>query len=1471
MRAAIFLIFLILGQPLLGQQIPNLTGRLFFDDFQTTFTPGLRNLLSDVEPSRVGGVAATATLNLASQAGRVPGAPDHRFGGPIQIEILDNGDARATSFSAAAFTGQGPDRETRNGVTYRRSLVLLNPNEGAIAEGIEVYLPAGFAVSQTAGSRYREGRVVVSNVPLGEGLIPESISLTKSDFFPGSTGLIYPSADRIPVRFATNEIVWNGSDGTFTFQQDASEVLQQKDEIQLLLLILAGTRDLPGAAALASNYYYFLGAREAIAPIVIGARVGGAATLSQVHMTLDPTKFGQVFLQFRSHFPELSLSWSGAADSRIHYTGNNIDLNQSQLTGVAFATMNYARGVAPIDCNGDEGNTVDDEAIFASPIDGRWGFTPDGGLRAQCVLRDNFLAPPGIDIEWGGYLAEGGGDRFAHQVVTPFSEGFLMTAGIHTRNNLLTVAQHLKPAALALSGHGDGFSERPETQGYEENGLADYPGINLRCDDECMAQSRLAGQLIEPAYPLLSTSKYYLRPGGLSGLHLSAATDPITFTAYCGADFELTALNLSFLDGENIDSGVNGLLGIPEPANFDLEFEKLVFGAQGQLQTAGIAPGQENPTLEAWAFEFEPLGLEFPQPKRCEPPVQPDEGFPQITSSAEIRTLTNEPLVGPLGFCFGNLLAESDSEAGGNAPISRFATASNLTINGPNGEMWQVNPMTGVSLNKHQGGNWSGNVSVGGLMDLPFFEDLSVVLHSDSVNTGGFSPVRFVRRPWEDLTMPVFDFGHRGLPPAVNQEAYRTALTWDPEVHREWQLGVNFTLPVTMGSDGVFRASEVDQGDVFLFRLSKSVKRITPSTAEITFDGDLELSLQNLVAQVNVNSLLAGLNLNLSGIAQQGVEGALSGVTNLDDLLEDQLQGLLEPALAELVGGTIGQAQLDALAQAAPAARPAMIDGYLASLSAGIEGLPANGWLDTMRAKVQDARTGVEQLLELVDNVDATIALANAISQAVGSSELASEDALDDALEPVRSLLQQVVNQLQEVEQVLTPDQIGMLLAAELGIPTTEVQLALDDLKNTWAPSGNAFFNGVTLEQFQADLVSALSDRLGASDFTAGALTLLRQYLGDPQGLARKAIDDTLRTLENSVTQALAEAAGSAEALGDALGGFMAAARLRGYALINGDSLHEIRLDGRAELTLSEEMQITVDAYYHFRNLESATPGATPPDAVDQCLIAGGATAEIAMGAAATAKWGDVDVGASLEAKIAMGESGRPVGMSGDFGLTGNIGVGDISISDIKLGIGAGANNAYVYGRGTGTLKNITITAGFFGGMTCDPSVIENADPQIGELIENEDLSLPVIGVVGYAEGGLSLQSIIGIPASCVFDLKAHGGQGFFVLFERDGPKKCGGYKVLYGVSGRLLCLVNVRGDMIGTVKAAAEVSISGNDVNFGGVSLSGSATARVKGDIGPCPFCISFERSVRLLLFAEALFDNAQFTGYDYGYDIDY
>ncbi|MGL5097132.1 MAG: hypothetical protein ACRDD1_16205, partial [Planctomycetia bacterium] len=346
-----------------------------------------------------------------------------------------------------------------------------------------------------------------------------------------------------------------------------------------------------------------------------------------------------------------------------------------------------------------------------------------------------------------------------------------------------------RPAALLLSGHTSPSSttllERPGTAAYQI-GAADYPGLNLRLSSSFNAISRIAN-VETAAYPLDPTAKYYLRDSGVSGRHASSSTTPITLTALGGANFTLSALNLAFLDGINTASGVNGSVTIPAPANFSLSFRRLLFGAQGQLQEATIASPQADKTLGFWNMKLTPLALDFPQPKTC-PPPSPATAFIRLTAQSTLPGLTATPVVGQLGFFKGDLVTESYPIANGqplafgNGAISRFEPGGLLTVPGPDSQNWAVSPIGGILLNRHRIPDGNDNVAVPstfddnpttptatltapGLMNLPFFNDMEVVLNLNSTDPlPNTTPQIHVRKPYEPLTNLPFDAPHAGVP-----------------------------------------------------------------------------------------------------------------------------------------------------------------------------------------------------------------------------------------------------------------------------------------------------------------------------------------------------------------------------------------------------------------------------------------------------------------------------------------------------------------------------------------------------------------------------------------------------------------------------------------------------------------------------------------------------------------------------------
>jgi hypothetical protein len=1443
--------------------LPLLTGTLWFGGVAASYAPDQPAVMASAGAPTSPDAVATVQVALGTDGGSLAGLPQHRFGGTLTGEVLPNGDVRIADTVALNYTGGGPDLGSHHGISLVRSAITLGPT-GLVAGTLKVILPAGFGVAtEPLGKRVRV-RAVKSGVALDAALNPTAtLSLVRADFTNDlSSSTLYPIIDRVPVRFATTALSYTPGNGRITFTPTGPLLYHREPQLGILLnQIFSGH---PGAEIPASNELFFVAAKNAVGPVRIEARPGGAAATASLSMTLDPLKFGGTATTVRMHHPSVEITWSQPSGSQLTILNDAIDETTSLLAGATLAGSWYRQGVPDVDCAGLPGTTPPPaEEMHLQPDNAEWRFTRDGGLRAEGTVQAGVSDPSPLTVEWGAYT-QGAVQYHAHRISTGFTAARVMTGGVFARADQLTgLAAHEQVAALLFSGHGapgdESRLERPGTTGYQE-GLADYPGFNLRCTaGGFSAVSRLADFEVPP-YPLAADAKYYLRPAGVTGRHLSAGGSPdIQFSAY-GAAFNISALNLAFLDGANVASGVNGSLDVPPPADFDLAFKHLMFGGQGQLKEAAVFTPQADKVLGPayWGLGFTPLALEFPQPKVC-PKPGPGVGFIKVLAKATLSGLGNQPLAGNISVLNGNLVTEADPEAKGHSPVSSFAPGAQIAVTGPSGGgSWIVHPATRIGVNKHPSAS-NGTLSVGGLMDLPFFTDMPVLLSTHSTNQSAQPPDVFVRKPWAALETTPYDPAHAGLPAGVSLTDFRTGTAWDPHATRKWQGVLSFDFPLQLGANRIFRSRVPVGDDVILFHLTQAVASMTPAAAELTFDGSAALDMNSLIPQVNVAKLLqdSGL-LGLSGDFLGWMEGALAAVAGLDALLADQVRNLLDPGLALAAGGRADAAFFSALA-AAPN-RSAKLDELSALLTADVASLLGGGtdglngkWRRDLLAEITAARQGVQAAQSLVASAANLQQLAGAVGSAIGVGGTPAA-APASQLAALQSSFAQVVERLQQVETALSGsgDLTTALNTALGGGPaiTAVVQQAVDDLKPKWAGTDDAIYQTTGAAQLAADLADALTDRYAGTNFAGSATMLLRQYAGDPQTLARQALDDTLRAAEQLVAAALNNAPGAplSQALGSAapgelpLGDFLAAARLRGYARINGDALHELRLDGQARLKVPDEMKF--DAWFLLRDLDSTTPGGA-------CLAAGGAATEIGMGANATLEWAGKSVSVGAGGKVAVSDTGSPVGFSGDLALGGSFDFSEVQVKDVKLGFGFGANNGYLYGRAAGKISSMSVEAGIFAGQTCDIAVIANADDDIGALLGKAlpGFTLPVRGAMVYAEGGMSLMPLIGIPPSCVLDLRVHGGQGYFGFFN-SGGQVVAGIKQLQGVSGELLCLVNASGKF--STVLAGTGTVGGGGPQFD--SLNGSTSAKMKGKVGVGYFSYTFTKTVRLHVSASPL-----------------
>jgi hypothetical protein len=143
-------------------------------------------------------------------------------------------------------------------------------------------------------------------------------------------------------------------------------------------------------------------------------------------------------------------------------------------------------------------------------------------------------------------------------------------------------------------------------------------------------------------------------------------------------------------------------------------------------------------------------------------------------------------------------------------------------------------------------------------------------------------------------------------------------------------------------------------------------------------------------------------------------------------------------------------------------------------------------------------------------------------------------------------------------------------------------------------------------------------------------------------------------------------------------------------------------------------------------------------------------------------------------------------------------------------------------------MRSYDLSGGIYFGRTCTLDPIKLIDPDVASVLGEP----PFTGAYLYGEGWIPIsEAVLGIPASCLFNISAGIGAGAFFFIE--GPTYGGIMKA--GVLGEALCLVTIKGEvkMIG-VK-------NGDNLRFKG-------KGRLSGKVGACPFCIKFGKNVGIM-----------------------
>ena len=278
---------------------------------------------------------------------------------------------------------------------------------------------------------------------------------------------------------------------------------------------------------------------------------------------------------------------------------------------------------------------------------------------------------------------------------------------------------------------------------------------------------------------------------------------------------------------------------------------------------------------------------------------------------------------------------------------------------------------------------------------------------------------------------------------------------------------------------------------------------------------------------------------------------------------------------------------------------------------------------------------------------------------------------------------------------------------------------------------------------------------------------------------------------------------------------------INGYAHIKGDSLNLLRLDGHFQWKVPDTMEFK--AFLQIKELTS--------DGSASCSVPGGKATEVTVGATDVAvKWISPDLRASISGKFSFVTSPgfSPLGMGGGFELTGPLTFASFTITELGATMAFGRTENYLGAKARVKFNQYEFAGGVFFGRTCtlDPLIL--VDKDVADV-----LPAPVLtGAYVFAEGWFPINEALGIPSSCFFNVRVGIGAGAFFFLAGDKDVPTFGGKMLLGVSGEVLCLVSVKGEVV-------LVGIkSGDDLVFKG-------RGDLSGSIGACPFCVSFSKSL--------------------------
>jgi len=1431
-------------------------GQLFFGTIETRFT----SVASEPTTGGLNGSGLTATLTVNNNSGYLATKPTHRYGNgsALGVTLYDDGRAEMNTLTVN-LAGPVPDAEVHNGITFWRTNLTLNPFNGIRGNAL-LRFPAGFSVALAATNRITSNSWMFSNVAFDPFLIPQAATFNIG-------GTVYGIEETKPFWMQAPSLTWDLNAGTLTL--DAPLTLhflrQREDDV---MLANQGSLVQPTAAQRISNDGYFRNITTANGPAVIRGDANGAALL-----TLDVQLPSG---EFRPHFPYTPSSGPGLAANggRIVVSDDVIDTVQSAIQILGTVPVSYARDCLDTNCAGAE--TIGAATMAFTPNTGALNLTGDGGLLAYGTV-------PPQNLTWGYY----GGGQFA-QRTSDVDAGAFQMAGTFLRGDATTVNISNRAAVLLLTGNGDAsdpnYLERPGQPNYA-SGFANYSGLNFRAPAE--GRSYLA-RFLTDWYPLIPEAKYYVRAGGVNGIH-QAASFPANLTLY-GYKFTFARYALSYLDSENWQSRTDGSVHLPGPADtpvgpagFDQEFAELKLLCRGGLGPARVPEASGEKYLNYWNTYFTPLSFEFRPAKgdTC------GTGDRKLVLGAETKLpFIPQKFHASLGFQpNGNLVTVADNIDGTD---SRFPIPAELSLDGPSGGRYRI-----TSASEGYFNNWAapgrpdaGFYNIAGRLDLPFFQDTKVHLHvvpltrdaADVFVMGGWRAAEGGdhRNGWLDGTKHFFntakfDPAHRGFPTATaNQYRNSSEEAYHPRAEREWLEIVKFDYPL-MWNKATHRFASFKDSLVTMpvLDVNSRLKDLTPGIIDIDFSQDINLGLPRIKLLDFANDAIGELNkplLSVSNAVREAftdladASGINKGFRSMQRVLRDTPEALFRPILDPALEPA-ANALYTALAQL-HAANPA---AFLNQVSNSVF---ASSDLRTAVQSINGATDNVNSVLGSVNSVltdlDDTIGLFIRIVQRDGSGQrravriiiqkivkdqgpelgFAIDLATGIADEIVNDLLGNLEPTLAEIERQLVDARAQLnQVRSQLAFVSGDFNKALASITSSDAVNQFGRVAGGAMRELMklvetpqgdfftanpADAKRQIKQRLLTAFFnstlTSKYQETFKRFLYDDNALVNQLTETLFQQVNVAIRNGLQEQLTSA-----ADGVFKG---MKGGGFIT-DSLLTAKIRGAPTFEGDAMRKIRLDTDVKMNLPDEMTFGAflqilelDSSNTPIGCMPPGGPSAEVTIGATRVPLgWLGVSDDLTLDVSARWNlNSGRVYGVGGAFQLNGSFDLKGISIDFLGAALAVGEYESYFAARAKGRASAGGYGFGAEVGFFAGRTC--RPDPL---LMVDPDVGKIVPNPGDFA--GLYVQFGGVFPLTQILGIPPScllrlDGVASTAFYYQGGPRGAIGGRQTVGVDVDLICFISA------SIRLSTFLRVSADQLLIGG-------EAEVCGEIGFCPFCV--------------------------------